>query len=33
MNANMKLAEPLLFLKIGIHNGASIAVTLNDRLE
>jgi class 3 adenylate cyclase len=33
MNANMTLAEPLLFLKIGIHSGASIAVTLNDRLD
>lgn len=30
---NKTRAEPLLFLKIGIHRGASIAVTLNDRLD
>lgn len=30
---NKTLAEPLLYLKIGIHSGASIAVTLNERLD
>ncbi len=30
---NMRLPERELILKIGVHRGASIAVTLNDRLD